>query len=142
MISYCLMPNHYHLLIRPESTGILSECLKNIFISYVQAINKRFKRKGHLFEGRFRSLLVDETKYVLHLCRYIHLNPVKAGLVKFPENWVFSNYKEWIGLRTWGLIDKCFIDSNFSSVSHYKKFVLEYRPAQDIQENLKQYYLE
>ena len=142
IISYCLMPNHYHLLVRPELNEVLSDCMRDIFISYVQAINKRFKRKGPLFEGRFRSILVDEINYVLHLCRYIHLNPVKASLVKFPEDWIFSNFREWIGIRRWRLIDERFIKSNFSNQSKYRKFVVEYQPAQDISENLKEYYLD
>ncbi|MCK4894793.1 MAG: transposase [Calditrichia bacterium] len=142
IISYCLMPNHYHLLVRPELNEVLSDCMRDTFISYVQAINKRFKRKGPLFEGRFRSILVDEINYVLHLCRYIHLNPVKASLVKFPEDWIFSNFREWIGIRRWRLIDERFIKSNFSNQSKYRKFVVEYQPAQDISENLKEYYLD
>jgi len=142
VISYCLMPNHYHLLVRPELSEVLSDCMKDIFISYVQAINKRYERRGPLFEGRFRSILVDEINYILHLCRYIHLNPVKAGLVISPENWIFSNYREWVGIRKGKLVDELFIKSNFSNQSKYRNFVMKDQPAQDIIENLKEYYLE
>ena len=94
-------------------------------ISYVQAVNKRYKRRGPLFEGRFRSKWIDDIDYLLHLCRYIHLNPVRAGLVKSPEDWIFSNYRDFVGLRNNGLIDRKFIKKYFTTANDYCNFIAE-----------------
>jgi hypothetical protein len=98
IVAYCLMPNHYHFLVylREET---LSEAMKLLSLSYTKAINQRFKRVGSLFQGRFQSIHVDRTEYLVHLSRYIHLNPVKAGLVQQPGEWEFSSYLEYAGLR-------------------------------------------
>jgi putative transposase len=82
VIAYCLMPNHYHLLLRQDSDINLSRFMKAVLSAYVQALNKYLERKGPLFEGRFKHVHVDNDEYVLHLCRYIHLNPVIAGYVR------------------------------------------------------------
>jgi REP element-mobilizing transposase RayT len=124
-IVYCLLPNHYHFLLRTEIDDVLSDCIKEIFISYVQAVNKRYKRSGPLFEGRFRSKWIDDIDYLLHLCRYIHLNPVRAGLVKSPEDWIFSNYRDFVGLRNNGLIDRKFIKKYFTTANDYCNFIAE-----------------
>ncbi len=85
VIAYCLMPNHYHFLCRPEEDDSLSRYIQRLFNSYTQAFNKQQGRSGTLFEGRYKSILVDTDEYVIHLCRYIHVNPVRAGLVRDPS---------------------------------------------------------
>ena len=94
VISYCLMPNHYHFLLRPEEDDALPRFIQRLFNSYTQAFNKQQRRSGTLFEGRAKSKFVDNDEYVVHLCRYIHLNPVRAGLVSNPSEWAYSNYLE------------------------------------------------
>jgi REP element-mobilizing transposase RayT len=95
-IAYCLMPNHYHFLFRPDEEKALSRFIQRLFNSYTQAFNKQQGRSGTLFEGRAKSIPVDSEDYALHLCRYIHLNPVKAGLVSHTVQWPYSNYLEWV----------------------------------------------
>ena len=73
--------------------------MQKFSLSYVKAINKRLKRTGSLFQGAFQAVLVDRNDYFLHLSRYIHLNPVIAGLVHKPEDWIYSSYQEYIGIR-------------------------------------------
>ena len=73
--------------------------MQNFAISYTKAMNERYHRAGSLFQGAFQARLVDKDEYLLHLSRYIHLNPVQAGLVKQPQDWVYSSYQEYIGLR-------------------------------------------
>ena len=108
-ITYCLMPNHYHFLIRVNADNQLSPFLQRLFNGYSQAYNRQQNRSGTLFEGRAQYRLVDTTKYVLQLSKYVHLNPVSAGLVQRPEEWEFSNYREWIGIRNGSLVDLDFV---------------------------------
>lgn len=90
--AYCLMANHYHLLIEtPE--GNLSQGMRQINSVYSQRFNRRHGRVGHLFQGRFKSILVDRQAYLLELCRYIVLNPVRAGIVDDPAKYPWSSYQ-------------------------------------------------
>jgi putative transposase len=98
VIAYCLMPNHYHLLVCLK-TPHLSAGMQAFSLSYTKAMNRRYNRVGSLFQGRFQAILVDSTEYLLNLSRYIHWNPVKAGLVKQPQDWEFSSFQEYVGLR-------------------------------------------
>jgi putative transposase len=98
IVAYCLMPNHYHFLVCLKDET-LSDAMKLLSLAYTKAINKRFNRSGVLFQGRFQSIHVTETDYLIHLSRYIHLNPVTAKLVQQPEEWEFSSYSEYAGLR-------------------------------------------
>jgi len=96
--AFCLMPNHYHFLIRiPDETDI-SNRMKYFGISYAKAINIRYKRTGHLFEGIFRIKRVDSNEYLIHLSRYIHLNPLFAKLVCKAEDWYFSSYQKYLSV--------------------------------------------
>ena len=93
IIAYCLMPNHYHMLVFQNREESLSKYISVMFNAYVQAFNKQYHRKGPLFTDRFKNIAVEREEYLYQLCRYIHLNPVKANLVKNPEDWEFSDYK-------------------------------------------------
>ena len=86
IIAYCLMPNHYHFVIRQEGDTPISTFIQRLFLTYTQAYNKQQGRRGPLFEGRFKCIHIDSDEYVIHLCRYVHLNPVVAGLVSRPED--------------------------------------------------------
>jgi REP element-mobilizing transposase RayT len=128
LIAYCLMPNHYHLLLRLEEDGVLSPFIQAIFNGYVQAFNVQEKRSGTLFEGRAKIKLIHQNDYFLQVPRYIHLNPVKAGLVAKPEDWPFSNYREFIGLRSGTLFSPDFVTENFDSPQAYQSFTEEQIP--------------
>jgi REP element-mobilizing transposase RayT len=97
-IAYCLMPSHYHLIAQPHDDSF-SHHMQLLTISYTKAINERYKRVGALFQGAFRAKHIDRAEYLLHLSRYIHLNPVRAGLAKRSEDWVYSSYLDYVGLR-------------------------------------------
>lgn len=93
---YCLMSNHYHLLLStPE--GNLSQIMRHINGGYTTWYNKRHNRYGHLFQGRYKAILVDADPYAGELSRYIHLNPVRAGMVKQPEQYQWSSYAAYSG---------------------------------------------
>jgi len=93
---YALMPNHYHLLVR-SVTGNLSRCMQHLNGPYAQGFNKRRNWDGPVFRGRFRNQVVNESKHLETLVPYIHLNPVRAGLVPSPEQAVWSSYAAYIG---------------------------------------------
>jgi len=139
IIAYCLMPNHYHFLIRQELGEPLSKFMQVLFNSYVQALNLQQGRTGTLFEGRFKHKRVDTWEYLVILCRYIHRNPVEAKLVKKPEDWVYSNYREWIGLRDGALVDKVFVQDHFSSAEEYVNFVNDVEDEEKSYEKIAKY---
>ena len=94
--TYCLMTNHYHLLVEtPEAN--LSRAMQWINVSYAVYFNTKRKCRGHLFQGRYSSVLVDADEYLKHLSRYIHLNPVRAKMVKSPSDYPWSSYCCLIG---------------------------------------------
>lgn len=93
---YCLMTNHYHLLLETPH-GNLSQIMRHINGAYTIYYNVKRKRAGHLFQGRFKAILIEADEYALELSRYIHLNPVRAGIVKEPENYIWSSYSAYIG---------------------------------------------
>lgn len=91
--SYCLMPNHFHLLLVPESKENVSLFMKFVGAKYVRYFNKSYSRTGTLWEGRFRCSIIDENAYFLACLRYIEMNPVRAKLAKTPETYHWSSYK-------------------------------------------------
>lgn len=93
------MPNHFHFVSRQDQPNALSEFMGRLCKSYAKAINKRLDRSGHLFESKYKLKHIDEEMYLLNLSRYIHLNPVAAGLVTSPVQWQFSSYMSCCGLH-------------------------------------------
>jgi len=93
---YCLMGNHYHLLLETPLAN-LSQILHHINGAYTTYFNARTKRSGHLFQGRYRAILVEKASQCQELSRYIHLNPVRAGLVERPSEYRWSSYRYYIG---------------------------------------------
>ena len=96
--AYCLMDNHYHLLLETPS-GNLPQIMRHINGAYTTYFNIKWKRVGHLFQGRYKAILVDIDEYAKALSRYIHLNPVRAELVQTPEQYDWSSYQFYIGRR-------------------------------------------
>ena len=92
IVTFCLMPSHFHFLVRPTFNAAVGRFINGLLGSYVQGLNASRQRVGPLFQGRFKSVPVDRDEYLAHLARYIHLNPVAAGLVSRPGDWPDSNY--------------------------------------------------
>jgi REP element-mobilizing transposase RayT/predicted XRE-type DNA-binding protein len=96
--AYCLMDNHYHLLLETPS-GNLPQIMRHINGAYTTYFNVKRDRSGHLFQGRYKAILVDIDEYAKELSRYIHLNPVRAKIVETPEEYEWSSYKHYIGIQ-------------------------------------------
>jgi putative transposase len=97
--TWCLMSNHYHLLLETPS-GNLSQIMRHINGAYTTYFNVKRKRAGHLFQGRYQAILVEADAYAVELSRYMHLNPVRAGMVAKPEHYQWSSYQSYIGQCT------------------------------------------
>lgn len=124
MIAYCLMPNHYHFLVRQDGDFPAGLLPQRIFNSYSKAYNKKYGHDGTLFTDHYHIKQIEETSHLLHLCRYIHGNPVKDGLVSNPSDWEYSNFKEYLGRRKGSLFDPGFLLDYFQDERDYFNFVM------------------
>lgn len=138
-IAYCLLPTHYHFLIRQNGENPAGLLPQRVFNSYTKAYNKRYQQSGTLFEHRYQAKHVPNEKYLLHLCRYIHVNPVKDGIVGGLEDWPYSNYLEWIGARNGKLFDREFVDTYVETPEDYSTFVLDYLLSRELPEEIRIY---
>lgn len=146
VVAYCLMPTHYHLLVRvreleeAETSEVLktsevyasakkspvANALRCLSISYTKAINKQQDRVGSLFQGAYQAKHVADAEYLLHLSCYLHRNPVAAGLAERPEAWPYSSYREYVGQRSGTLPRPQVVLDAFDAPADYRRFVEAY----------------
>lgn len=130
LYAYVLMKNHFHLLVETGSTP-LSKIMQGLLQSYTQYFNKRYKRWGHLFQGRYKAIICDKDSYLLELIRYIHLNPVRAKIIKNPWDFIWSSHRIYLGIGDDELINevefvlKLFSKSKKKAILLYERFILE-----------------
>jgi len=130
LYAYILMKNHIHLLIETKDVA-LSKIMQGLLQSYTQWYNGKYRVVGHLFQGRYKAILCDKGRYLLNLIRYIHLNCVRAGLVKDPSGYRWSSHRIYLGLEGSDLVDTNFVLSQFGKVRKkaralYDEFVREW----------------
>ena len=119
------MSNHYHLLVETTKPNI-SKIMQNVNSAYTTYYNIKRHKYGHVFQGRYKSILVDKDSYLLELTRYIHLNPVRAKMVKKPEEYKWSSYKGYLTKEGDGYIDKAQISQVITlDAMRYREFVEE-----------------
>lgn len=128
ILAYCLMPNHYHFLVYQKADYPVYRYFEQIWNKYSRYYNHKYARKGTLFAGKLQHVGVTQAEHLLHLCAYIHLNPVKANLVSQPEDWQWSNYLDWIGKRNGTLIDKEQVSVFFQTADEYAECVNSLMP--------------
>ena len=131
LFAYVLMTNHVHLMVQTGALHSVSKFMQWVNTTYTIYINKKYHRVGHIFQGRYHSVLAEKDSYALELTRYIHLNPVRAGMVRSPEQYRWSSYRAYLGKG----IDQVGVDteqmlgmispSQTQQRSLYVQFVLE-----------------
>ena len=97
IISYCLMPNHVHLIVRQDGIVPTSRFMASLHTGYAMRFNKKHDLVGHLFQGRFKQKIISDDGYMKNLIAYVHLNPVQAGICNFPKEYGWSSYLEYAG---------------------------------------------
>ena len=122
--AYCLMPNHVHLLLETASTP-LAKFMQGLQQSYTQYFNRSHRKIGHLFQGRYKAIVCEKDKYLLALVRYIHLNPVRAGLVKRPEGYSYCGHGKYLIKGKANIVDTGPVLNLLGGKKHYERFVLE-----------------
>ena len=139
---YCQMSNHYHLLAETVD-GNLSRGMRQLNGIYTQKFNRSHHESGHLFQGRYKAILVQKETYLLELTRYVVLNPVRARMVKRPEDWAWSSFNAMIGADTesqWLAVDwtlSQFGKDRTQAISAYRQFVMEGKGLPDPKEQVK-----
>ena len=123
LICYCSMPNHFHLLIRQNSDVKVSKLIQKLCTGYAKYFQKKYAHTGHLFQGAFKAIHIENESYLMWLSAYIHQNPLVAGLVTNLEDWPYSSYLDYIGKRDGRLCSKDIILDKFKNPTDYKKFV-------------------
>ncbi len=120
LLTYCLMPNHFHLCIL-QNTGLpISALMEKLCTSYSKYYNKKYKRIGSLFQDQFKAVLVESDEQLMWLTYYIHGNPLKAKLVSDLRNYPYSSYLDYLGLRKGTLCSKDLVLEHFESIENYK----------------------
>jgi len=135
ILCYCLMPNHYHFLIRQNTVKGIDRLIAKVTTSYAKYFNLRYGFIGNLFQDRFKAKHVDNDSYLTYLSAYIHNNPVD------PSNYSYSSFKDYLGIRQGRLCDKSLILGIFGNdVERYRKFVVGYNNTYE--EKIKSYLFE
>lgn len=126
--AFCFMSNHIHIALRVSEISI-SRIMQHLAFRYARYINWQYKRVGHLFQGRFKSVLVDDEEYLKELVRYIHLNPVRAGIVSNPLEYIWSSHRAYLEQEQIVWLSKDRVLNKFhinkkDAISNYEKYVL------------------
>lgn len=145
LIAYCLMPNHFHFLLRQKNRTAMTQFLRCLSTTYAMYFNAKYGRVGTLFQGRYKAIIVENEYYALHLSRYIHLNPIEiapsgSDPVKWLQSYRFSSYPEYLGFQKTPWLKPSIVLSYFGGksfirpdrVNSYQSFVEDY--VSDFQE--------
>jgi len=136
IISYCLMPNHFHFSVRQETERGVQTFMQRVLNSFSHYHREKYQHRGPLFEAVFKAIHIETDEQLMHLSRYHHLNPVVACFVKHPKNYPYSSYQFYIRKDS-DMVDPSYVLSHFSSSKAYEKFVLSRKDYQRKLEQIK-----
>lgn len=119
-IAYCLMPDHYHLIVKVLNEKYVYQYMNNIGNSYTRYFNTKFKRKGPLWQSAYKDVRIKDNEQFIHVTRYVHINPTTANLVDNPEDWKFSSYCDYI-LNT-KVLGKIITEISITNSAQYRRF--------------------
>lgn len=127
LLAYCLMPNHFHLLVRQVTKDGMAKLLRRIMTTYVMYFNRRHLREGHLFQGVYKAARVISDEYLLHISLYIHLNPLELGVTRMNlVSYPYSSYGYYLGLKNAVWVKPDAVLKSVKSPVSYKEFVESY----------------
>jgi len=136
LYEFCLMPNHFHLMIKQISDVPISKLISKLCTSYVKYLNKKYKRVGHVFQDQFKAVLIKDNSQLMWTSAYIHMNPVKDGLAKNPEDYKWSSYNDYVKERNLPIVKKEFLLEIFGSKENFKKQTLNFEENTDVKGHL------
>lgn len=142
IINYCLMPDHFHLTLRQEQKDGIKQFIQRVSNSFAHYFSLKYRKRGHVFEDKFKAVHVETEEQLLHLSRYIHLNPVTSYLVEKPEDYSYSSYRIYLGEEASDIIDPSLILNNFSLREKYQQFVMSQKDYQRTLDRIKHLLLE
>ena len=134
LVEFCLMPNHFHLILKEFQDGGISKYMQRLGDSFTKYFNARHNRRGHVFESRFNAVHVDSNEYLLPLSVYIHKNPYKLKEWRGrEEKYPWSSFQDFLGDNRWGkFLNPSIILEQFNNGEDYKRFVNEYEPREEL----------
>lgn len=124
--AFCLIPNHFHLLIEQVNEVPVSKLISKLCTSYSKYVNKKYKRVGHVFQDQFKAVLIENNSQLIWTSSYIHMNPVKDKIVKHPEKYLWSSYNDYAFDRNLPIINKELLLSIFSNKNNLVKETLNF----------------
>lgn len=130
IVAYCLMPTHFHMIIKQIARDGITKYFSRVLNSYSKYFNAKHRRQGPLWSSHFKSILVEDDQQLLHLSRYIHLNPTSADLISSPEKWDFSSIGEYLQNKVERVGICKYQDLLDISPKNYKKFILDQKDYQ------------
>ncbi len=141
IVSFCFMPNHLHFALRQEMDNGIRQFMQRLLNSYAHYYNLKYQARGHVFEGNFKAVHIETEEQLIHLSRYIHLNPVTAFLIENPEKFPYSSYKIYLNQVKDEIIDPSPVMENFNPRS-YREFILDQKDYQRKLDEIKHLVLE
>lgn len=121
---FCLMPNHFHLMIEQCGKVSISNFMLRLSTSFSMYMNKKYKRVGHVFQDQFKSVRIETNRQLMWTSAYIHMNPVKSKIIKEPSNYAWSSYRDFIGNRDTNFLEKDLIIKTFENLNNFQKQTL------------------
>ncbi|MBI4155771.1 MAG: transposase [Candidatus Zambryskibacteria bacterium] len=132
LYAFCLMPNHFHLLIEQCGDTPISKIISKICTSYAMYINKKYKRVGHVFQDCFKAVIIESNEQLMWVSAYIHMNAVKDGLVKQPSKYKWSSYNDYVSDRNLPIVHTDFLISLFENKSNFEIETLRFPSDEDM----------